>query len=430
MADLLPVSIAEDKRYLFFDRGFGADHARARYQKLADTDKGPRYSIVGYCTAYRYYRHLSQEGPLDDVASIDDKIFKSQLTADKLPARARISQFLILPPYQHQGHGSRFYNSLFEHFLADDTIKEVAVEDPNETFDDLRDFCDLIRLRQDPRYKHLQLNNSATGRISRLPISKLLPLDTIADIQRSSKLADRQFKRVIEMQLLTWVTTRVTQSLPSDRRRFGRSIMRRVDGGSGGSSQAAALRKEERYYGLWRKMVKQRLLKHNMDTLIQLDRPERIEQLEQVMVEQEKDYVRLLGAVVQNSKPEHGAQSLRETPFGKSYLAGNSTSAITTTTTEPRGTKRPAPSKAAAGDTRSGDNDTDEDDEDDDGKEGGADATVGREEQQKDDGGNVDMDNAEAYKSSSGKTDTVPIPFSPTAKRRKVTMEEVKDDGT
>ncbi|KAJ3360718.1 histone acetyltransferase 1 [Allomyces javanicus] len=57
--------------------------------------------------------------------------------------RRRISQVLILPPFQRQGHAARIYAHLHRTAMADAQIGELAVEDPSEAFDVLRDVSDL-----------------------------------------------------------------------------------------------------------------------------------------------------------------------------------------------------------------------------------------------------------------------------------------------
>ena len=61
--------------------------------------------------------------------------------------RMRISQFVILPHYQGKSHGARLYDFIFTTFWNKNNIREITVEDPNESFDDLRDRCDLRRLQ-------------------------------------------------------------------------------------------------------------------------------------------------------------------------------------------------------------------------------------------------------------------------------------------
>lgn len=61
--------------------------------------------------------------------------------------RMRLSQFVILPPYRRQGHGSHLYNALFDYVLTQPKVTELTIEDPSEAFEDLRDRNDVKRLR-------------------------------------------------------------------------------------------------------------------------------------------------------------------------------------------------------------------------------------------------------------------------------------------
>jgi len=60
--------------------------------------------------------------------------------------RLRISQFLILPPFQRAGHGGKFYDIIFKDARANTAIQEISVEDPSAAFEDLRDRRDLLFL--------------------------------------------------------------------------------------------------------------------------------------------------------------------------------------------------------------------------------------------------------------------------------------------
>jgi histone acetyltransferase 1 len=62
--------------------------------------------------------------------------------------RKRISQFLILPPFQGKGHGGRIYRFLYRRFLADSKVVDVTVEDPTEEFSDMRCKNDLRMLME------------------------------------------------------------------------------------------------------------------------------------------------------------------------------------------------------------------------------------------------------------------------------------------
>jgi len=75
------------------------------------------YQIVGYTTAYQYYAY-------------PDKI------------RPRISQMLIMPPHQKQGHGAKLLEIINSHYISDAQAVDINVEDPSEDFVSLRDYID------------------------------------------------------------------------------------------------------------------------------------------------------------------------------------------------------------------------------------------------------------------------------------------------
>jgi len=239
------------------------------------------YSFVGYSTAYRLFfldiASESQSAGLLDIFPNDDPNLINQL-----PCRERISQFLILPPYQSHGHGSNLYNTMVSHFLVNPQIRTITVEDPNEQFDDLRDFNDLIRLRQtSPDFLSLRLNTSTTlptKKSQPLPISTLLPTITTDSIARTSLIAPRQLARLTEMHLLS--------TIPAHNRQKARTTRK---------DKASDL--NDRAYYFWRLLVKQRLYKHNLDQLAQLEPEERVEKLDQALTGVENDYVRILEEV-------------------------------------------------------------------------------------------------------------------------------------
>ncbi|KAI9885616.1 MAG: hypothetical protein M1823_002578 [Watsoniomyces obsoletus] len=256
------------------------------YERTNTKISQPPYELVGYCTTYRFWNFVP---PMHKptIHSIDDPLFPDQVSSVRaLPCRERISQFVILPPNQRQGHGARFYQIMVDAFVRDPSVREITVEDPNEAFDDLRDYCDLVRLRQNPAFSSLAIDTSVQlpPNGGRLPTSKLLPLPTLENLRTAHKLAQRQFDRLVEMQLLSVVLPRVQQVFYRDRINLGRN--------------ASTATKEERHYFLWRLLVKQRLYKRNLDVLAQIDLPERKIRLEAAMQDQERDYIRLLDGVV------------------------------------------------------------------------------------------------------------------------------------
>ncbi|CAZ85385.1 unnamed protein product [Tuber melanosporum] len=184
------------------------------------------HTFIGYCTCYRYYLYNP----------------KSPDTS-----RIRISQFLILPPFQHQGHGKNLYNSLITHFLTITSIQEITVEDPSEAFQNLRDIQDLHRL------------TPALTRSNLTPQSFSNKSFPGADIRTRAKLPVRQFARVCEMFMLQGIE-----------------------------------KGDEKSMKVFRLLVKARIYKQNKDVLAQLDRLERIDRLHDTYLHVEDEYKGLL----------------------------------------------------------------------------------------------------------------------------------------
>ncbi|GAA6020099.1 hypothetical protein JCM11491_006397 [Sporobolomyces phaffii] len=103
--------------------------------------------------------------------------------------RLRLAQFVLLPPYHGQGHGSALYDLCYRNILKRADISELTVEDPSETFEDMRDKCDLYTLLSGGDLKGL----TAIPTIDRVATEA---------IRKKYKLADRQFYRLVEMILL------------------------------------------------------------------------------------------------------------------------------------------------------------------------------------------------------------------------------------
>lgn len=75
------------------------------------------FNIAGYLTIYRYYAYPNSFRP-------------------------RISQMLILPPFQKNGHGSELLDTAIKFYLSDTSAVDITVEDPSEDFVALRDYMD------------------------------------------------------------------------------------------------------------------------------------------------------------------------------------------------------------------------------------------------------------------------------------------------
>ncbi|TKA63560.1 hypothetical protein B0A49_07536 [Cryomyces minteri] len=245
------------------------------------------YALIGYSTSYRVWV-LTLPPPLGpsqqayftlDPPETDSPDLSSLQSALDLPSRERISQFLVLPPYQSAGHGTHLYNAMFDLFLSNSNTIEITVEDPNEAFDDMRDWCDLARLRAIPDFASLNINTTIPP--GDMKMDATIPVDRIVDItlrdklRTRTKIQPRQFSRLVEMHLLSTIPP-----LHRNKHRITRKEKSATEG--------------DRKYYLWRLYVKHRLAIMNRDQLMQLDREERIEKLDATVDSVEEDYLRLL----------------------------------------------------------------------------------------------------------------------------------------
>lgn len=168
-------------------------------------------------------------------------------------------------------------------FLPDPSITEITVEDPNEAFDDLRDYCDYKRLLENGTLAKVALKCDIDPKLSqkrigvRVPTAQLLDTVLLHKLRVQNKIAPRQFARLVEIHLLSKIGINSRQSGTARLTRRGKST-----------------NKDDKAFYFWRLLVKQRIYKKNKDVLAQLDRADRIDKVEQAVGEQAGDYERLL----------------------------------------------------------------------------------------------------------------------------------------
>lgn len=207
--------------------------------------------------------------------------------ASQLPARLRIAQFLILPPHQHSGHGTHLYMTIHSACVADPTVVELTVEDPNESFDALRDTTDYHILHPEFTKHRVNINPDPYGAHSMgqrprlVPTADLIPTKLLHDIRMLYKIAPTQFAHILEMFLLS--------QIPSERRRTGGTNMSRLL-----IKKYKVEDPNDRRYYWWRMLTKQRLYKRSKDMLIQLDMSDRLQKLEETVDNVEDGYEGLL----------------------------------------------------------------------------------------------------------------------------------------
>ncbi|PVU92644.1 hypothetical protein BB561_003707 [Smittium simulii] len=182
------------------------------------------YSFVGFCSVYNYFHW-------------PDNI------------RARISQFLVLPPYQQSGHGSKLYNFIRQSILSNTLIVDLTVEDPNEAFDDMRDKNDIKWML-------------SAGNIKKL--DKPLPFKDLHNLMSASKFCKKQLIRVAELCLLKNLNNKSSKS------------------------------DNFKEYRIW---VKKRLFRQNYDMLIEMEPEERKKKLQDTFDSVYQDYIRILSTI-------------------------------------------------------------------------------------------------------------------------------------
>ncbi|KAJ2900709.1 histone acetyltransferase 1 [Coemansia aciculifera] len=178
------------------------------------------FTLVGFCTMYQFYNWPDRRRP-------------------------RISQFLVLPPFQGQGHGSELYRHIYQTVLRTLEYADLTVEDPSEAFDDMRDRNDMRYLLQQDAFAGLEA-----------PVSPA----TLRQMQERYKISKRQMTRCVEMGLL--------------------------------KSLDKARQKDQ--YEEYRLFVKRRIYAQNTDLLAGLDDDEKKKKVAESFAAVEDDYHRIL----------------------------------------------------------------------------------------------------------------------------------------
>jgi histone acetyltransferase 1 len=256
------------------------------------------YTLAGFSTSYRSWifptfdimRATKQlPSPPPDANGEAQKYTPPRLTQDpetylfnekvnrlETSSRERISQFLILPPYQGQSLGSRLYDVIFQDLVKKPFIYEIPVEDPSEAFDAMRDYSDIVYLRKIPAFQSLSVASSLPPESLRKdsPIPRNQILGNGADLEKlriATKIVSRQFYRMVELHTLS--------TIPSSNRSRAR-ITRK-----GKSSN-----ENDRKYYFWRLALKHRIYGQNADALDQMEVPEKVDKLEAAVDNQQEEY--------------------------------------------------------------------------------------------------------------------------------------------
>uniref|UniRef100_T1H6S6 Histone acetyltransferase type B catalytic subunit n=1 Tax=Megaselia scalaris TaxID=36166 RepID=T1H6S6_MEGSC len=87
------------------------------YEKFKNKKGELQYATVGYSTVYKYYAYPEN-------------------------IRPRISQMLVLPPFQKLGIGTNFIRKMYDHYVGLKNVIDITVEDPSDEFKKMRNYID------------------------------------------------------------------------------------------------------------------------------------------------------------------------------------------------------------------------------------------------------------------------------------------------
>jgi histone acetyltransferase 1 len=256
------------------------------------------YTLAGFATSYRSWifptfdimRATKQlPSPPPEANGEAQKYTPPRLTQDpqtflfnekvnrlETCSRERISQFLVLPPYQGQSLGSHLYKIIFEDLVKKPFIYEIPVEDPSEAFDAMRDYSDMVYLRKLSAFQSLSVASSLPPESLRKdsPIPRDQILGNGADLEKlriETKIVSRQFYRMVELHLLS--------TIPFSNRNRARI-----------TRKAKSSNENDRKYYFWRLALKHRIYGQNADALDQMEVSEKVEKLEAAVDNQQEEY--------------------------------------------------------------------------------------------------------------------------------------------
>ncbi|XP_034699922.1 histone acetyltransferase type B catalytic subunit [Vitis riparia] len=141
-------------------------------QKKAVGEEDFHYILLGFTAVYRFYHYPDS-------------------------SRLRISQILVLPPYQHKGYGHNLLEVLYSVAISED-VHDLTVEEPLDYFQHVRTCVDTPRLLGfDPIQPAV---NSVVSHLKETRLSKkshtsrlLPPLTAVEEVQKGLKINKKHF---------------------------------------------------------------------------------------------------------------------------------------------------------------------------------------------------------------------------------------------
>ncbi|KAK8553302.1 hypothetical protein V6N13_062111 [Hibiscus sabdariffa] len=147
-------------------------------QKKSDLPENTQHLLLGFAALYRFYHY--PDG-----------------------SRLRLSQILVLPPYQHKGYGSHLVEAL-SNVAISENVYDLTVEEPLDYFQHVRTSFDIKRLLS---FESAQ--DAVKSTVSRLKQGKLSkkthiprflpPPDVVEEVRKTLKINKKQFLQCWEI---------------------------------------------------------------------------------------------------------------------------------------------------------------------------------------------------------------------------------------
>ncbi|XP_041117792.1 histone acetyltransferase type B catalytic subunit-like isoform X4 [Polyodon spathula] len=128
-----------------------------KYNKDGET----LFATVGYMTVYNYYVYPDKTRP-------------------------RVSQMLILPPFQGEGHGAQLLEAIHRYYLTAPKVLDITAEDPSESYVKLRDFVHAKLCQSLPSFSPDQLIQGFSQKM-------------VKEVQEKLKINKKHARRVYEI---------------------------------------------------------------------------------------------------------------------------------------------------------------------------------------------------------------------------------------
>ncbi|EGR28703.1 hypothetical protein IMG5_170030 [Ichthyophthirius multifiliis] len=124
---------------------------------------------------------------------------KYEFMFDSQNSRHRISQLMVLPPFQRAGHASQILKQMYEHAQKDSKCNEITVEDPSQDFQIVRDIVQCEFVIKNNFWDWVQ----SVKKINKVEELEKIMISNIQEIFQKTKIPKQQIQRIFEILILS-----------------------------------------------------------------------------------------------------------------------------------------------------------------------------------------------------------------------------------